>query len=1119
MTKTHFAAVTFALGLSPALLAQFRAGLQGTVLDPSNAAVPGATITLRNNETQQEQKTRSTAEGFYRFSNLAPGSYNEIAEAKGFKQFRADGVRINAEQIQGLDVHLEAGAVTESVTVTSEQIPGLQTESATVGGTITREQVERLPQINRDPYELLRLAPGVFGEGARGNQGGALNLPNSTGPGGSNTSVFQTENQVPISANGQRVSANNFMVDGVSVNSLNWGGAAVVTPNQESVKQISVKANAYSAEYGRNSGAQIEVVSQNGTNQFHGSAVFKYNSPGLNAYNRYGGINGALPQRVENRFRQYAGSIGGPILKDKLFFFFSYEGLRNRSSTPYTAWVETPQFRQAVIAGRPGSLAAKILSDPGVQPRIGQVLDAPCPSGFNGNCRQVSGGLDIGSLTGARGQYVNVGTSPLGGGFDAVPDVQFALLSNPNNTLGHQFNTRFDYNLGLNTFTFSTYIALRTDNASDQAGRSRSMSDIAAQPLSSSYFLTWNRVLSSRLVNEARFNVTRFASNQIAASSATNWGIPRIEIESLPFDRIRFGANRAETTPANFAQNQFEVRDYLRQVAGTHALSYGVEVRWEQNNSNIAGGARPLYSFQNLWNFSNDAPVFESINADPNTGQPADAQRYLRDRAYALFVQDDWKARPNLTFNIGLRWEYFTPLTETRGRLSNIVLSGPGGLQNSTVKPTGQLYSPDRNNFGPRFGFAYNPGALKRVVWRGGYGIFFNRIPSALFENSRGNPPFFARYNICCGTTGSPFSNGQILYALGSSASPLSYPANPVLGTGINPVTGAPNTGAVEIWGAFNNTPNPYVHIWSSDIQMELPWHIVGSAGYQGSAGHKLIRIVNENFLYPNNPSFYAVYVPQPDVNSNFNALLLTLTKQYASGFQFGVNYRWSKSIDTLSSEGPGAVANQTWPQNQRTERGPSDFDATHYVTINAIYALPIFRHQTNWTSRLLGGWALSGIYTYHTGFPWTPKTGQSVSTPGGPTLAPTRPIAYLGGAGRDTSNQAFIAGSNFAGGGAKYFNISRGGPPGIGRNSWRGPGYVGTDLSFLKETRFGSVRGLGEAARLELRLNLYNAFNKLNLAPLQFFDAGTFVEDPNFGRSSLALAGRVVELQARFSF
>ncbi len=1119
------------LGLSLAVTAhgQFRAAIQGTVSDSSGASVPNAKVKLASKDTGKSWTVTTGDEGFYRFGELAPGRYDITVEAAGFKKEIRENIEVRAEQLEGANFTLSPGAVTESVTVSADAVPALDTEAANVSRTLTRQEIERLPQLNRDPYELTRLARGVFGDGARDGSGKSVGLPNTTGPGGSNQSIFQTENQVPISANGQRLSDNNFMIDGVSVNSLGWGGAAVVTPNQESVKQMTVLSEAYSAEYGRNSGAQIQVVSQNGTNQEHGSAFFKYNDPGLNAFNRWGGPFGAPEVRVENRFRQYGGSLGGPIVKNKLFYFFSYEGLHNKTDVPYTAWIETPQFRQSVISARSGGVTAQVFQSPGIEPRVISILNAPCPGGFAaGACRQVSGGLDIGSLTGGLRQYVNPASDPTGGGLDGVPDIQFAQLRNPSTITDNQYNVRADYLHGNDTFAFSTYLTPQNSTTADAAGRSRPMADLTNKPFNSAYLLSYTRIVSSTLLNEARFNATRFAWNQLATSSGTNFGIPRIEVEALPFDRIRFGAPWAETTPAIFAQNTYEFRDTASKVQGAHALKAGVEIRKEQNNSNLAGGARPLYSFSGLFNLANDTPIFEQINADPNTGKPANAQRYLRTGLYALFLQDDYKVRRNLTLNLGLRWEYDPPLRDKRDQLSNLFF-GSNGLANSSVRVVNPLFSPDRNNFAPRLGFAYNPDQFqKKLVVRGGFGIFYNRIPGSVFENTHGNPPFFARYGICCGTAsswfGTPFANGQILYALGSDRTVFGYPVNPALAIGIDPATGAPNgpshpnAPAVEIYMAQQNTPNPYVYIWSFDTEYQLPAQFVFTAGYQGSAGHKQIRLVNQNFLYKNNPAFFAVYDPQPDVNTNFNALLLTLSRRYSNGVQFTTNYRWSKSIDTLSYEGPGFVTNQTYPQNQATERGPSDYDTKHYWNATVIYELPFFRKQGGVVGKLLGGFSIDAVLTYHTGFPWTPVTGQSVSTPGGPTLSPTRPIAYFGGAGSDTSNSAFMNGTNFAGGGAKYFDISHGGPPGIGRNSFRGPSFLGNDFTLMKETSLPFLH-LGEAARLQLRANLYNAFNKLNLQPLTFGSDPTHVESASFGMSSGGLSGRVVELQARFSF
>src|SRR5262245_30497750 len=398
MRRTFFGLIRFAsLALLAPMLtsvvsAQFKAGIQGSVVDSNGAVVSGAKVTLTNKETARKSEATASGDGFFRFSALAPGSYKLTVEREGFKKKELENITISAEDVTGVNVVMETGVVTETVTISGESAQALEKENANISGAISSLKVRQLPQVGRDPYELLRLAPGVFGDGARAGNGNSVRLPNQTGPGGPNNSIFQTENQVQISANGQRLSSNNFQIDGVSVNSFNWGGAALVTPNQESVKEIRVLANTYSAEDGRNSGAQIRVVSQNGTNDLHGSTFIKYNSPKLNAFNKYGGPNNAARVRVNNYLRQFGGSLGGPLPlprfgeggratfggKNKSFFFFSYEGLRNSSNNVGTSYVETPQFRQLVLQLRPNSVTAKVISAAGVEPRILNVLTPSC---------------------------------------------------------------------------------------------------------------------------------------------------------------------------------------------------------------------------------------------------------------------------------------------------------------------------------------------------------------------------------------------------------------------------------------------------------------------------------------------------------------------------------------------------------------------------------------------------------------------------------------------------------------------------------------------------------------------------------------------------------------------
>lgn len=1100
---------------------QFRAGIEGTVLDPSGATVASADITLRNTATSGERRTVSSPSGFYSFPELAPGAYTIVAKKAGFADATLNDIQVSGESTRGVDIALQTAQTTTSVTVNGDTLPALETGNANVERSITSAEILRLPEVGRDPYELLRLTPGLFGDGSRNGSGQSIALPNTTGPGGSNLSIFQVENQVPIVANGQRLSANNYLLDGISINSLTWGGAAVVTPNQESVNSITVSSNAYSAELGRNSGAQIQVVSKNGTNELHGSAAFKYDDPNFNAFNKFGAI-GAPAQRVENAFRQYSGSLGGPAIRNRLFWFFSYEGLHNSSNNPSTGYVETAQYRQAVLSLRPDSITAKVIGPAGMVPRVEAVIPIGCASTFApGACQQVSGGLDLGSINGARGAY----TTGTGGGLDGIPDVEFALFSNPATQTGNQYNGRLDYTRGSDTIAASSYVTMFNGFTSDPSTGSQPGADLRNKPITMALTATWNHVFAPTLINEAKANFTRFASNEVTASSATNWGIPRVQVESYPFGNLEWGAAQSEASPALFAQNTIEGRDTLNWIRGSHAMKFGLEVRREQDNNNLAGGARPLYSFTGLFNLANDTPIFESIDADPRTGAPAQAQRYFRDSIYAGFVEDDWKLFPSLTLNIGLRYEYFSAPNETRGQLSNLVF-GPNGLADSRLAITHTLYEADRLNFGPRLGFAWNPAQMKRFVLRGGFGIFYDRVPDALFDNSRSNPPFIASYGICCGSAGSPFDAGQIAYTLGSSNSPFSYPANPALATGVNPVTLAPNPlpgttpVAVQIWGTPQHVATPYAYVYSLEASFELPRRFVVTAGYQGSGGRKLIRIVNQNYLYPNNPGFGPVYFIQPDVNSNYNAFLFTARRALANGLQFQANYRWAHSIDQASYEGPGFVTNQTYPQDLSFERGDSDFDVRQDFNLSALYELPFGKAGSRMRRALLGGWQINAIFLAHTGFPWTPVTGQSVSTPGGPSLSPTRPIAYLGGALTDHSNDIFLSpNGDFPGGGLNYFNISASGPPGIGRNTLRGPNYLGDDFSLAKQVRFGKIAGLGENAALDLRVNLFNAFNKLNLAPFNFGDSNTHVEDPNFGRAITGLAGRVIELQGRFSF
>lgn len=1144
-------------------VAQYGAGIQGTVQDKSGAVVAGAKVTATDIATGVGHTETTNASGFYKIASLEPGTYRVTVEAAGFKKSSNDGVVVQAELPRGLDMVLETGGAQETVSVSGE-VPALQTEDATISGTLSEHAVENLPAIDRDPYELLRLAPGVFGDGARLGNGQSAGFPNgaganggSAGPGGSNTAIFQIENQQPISANGMRVTSNDYLIDGVSVNSLQWGGSAVITPSIESVQEITVLSNDYDASDGRSSGAHIKTITKSGTNSLHGGGIFLYHDPNFNAYNSFGGYDegvGFTPSiRDDDAFRQFAGTLGGPIIKNKLFFFFNYEGLRANDVTFENNWVETPQFDSLLATDRPGTPVATIVSEPGLAPRIKQILPPSCALWSAGTCVVVGNGVNVGTPDNAYGVYDS--SNGTGGGLDpTTPDLEFAQIYLPASTQGNQYNIRADYNAGKNLFAANTFLTFYDTIAADGSAQGRPSADFGTKDFSPSGFLSWVRTINSTTLNEARLNFTRYAYNGITSNPQVNFAIPRVEIQGLPLpgaQRIRYGAAQGDDSPGILAQNTYSFRDVLSKVIGNKAFKFGFEFNREQDNDALIGGARPDQVFQGPWNFANGTPIFESIEVNPLTGgAPTTRGQYYRSSIYGVFVQDDWKVRPNVTVNLGLRWEYYAPPTEAANHLTNFIPGpGPTGLADGVEVNPGQQWSPNYHDFGPRLGLAWAPTKFQnKTVIRGGFGIAFDRLDDNVFDNTRNNPPYVANYGICCGSASSPFVGGQIAFNLGTSNNPESYPPNPVLITPLNS-NGLPTilTGQSppNIYANPTYMPTPYTYLYSFQIQQLLSHDWVFTMGYQGSAGHHLTRIKNLAEFYPTpNTDVGQVYSFTPDTNSDFNALNAQLERRFRHGLAANVQYTWSKSIDQLSAEGPGFTTNQTYPIDDATERGPSDYDATHNFRAYAVWDLPVFRDRHDLLGKIAGGWELNGIYQFHSGFPWTPVADNICPVIGATTLCPIRPIGYNGNAGDDHDTSAFLppiagnfplaAPAAIAGNQNPYFTLQSSGTtpdfPGIGRNTFRGPRYQDLDMTIAKTFGLPSSKLFGENAGLQLRMTAYNVNNKLNLAPFTFGSTSTVVSysnsssgvpiaNPLFGTAINGLSGRILELQARFSF
>ncbi|NJM53332.1 MAG: hypothetical protein HC846_08005 [Blastocatellia bacterium] len=450
------------------------------------------------------------------------------------------------------------------------------------------------------------------------------------------------------------------------------------------------------------------------------------------------------------------------------------------------------------------------------------------------------------------------------------------------------------------------------------------------------------------------------------------------------------------------------------------------------------------------------------------------------------------------------------------------------GWREQQLQPTKELYQKDWNNFGPQLGFAYNPGWLNsKLVIRGGGGMGYDRLPNALLANARRNPPNGARFGLCCGTDnefGAPFLGGQIAYVASSDGTISGYPANPLLGGGTNPANGLPRSGAVEIYGAPQDLDTAYVFRYSLEGQYELPANLVATVGYQGSQGRHFVRILPLHVMTTRNPNISQAFFASPDVNSNYNAMIARLQGRLGRQFSFDTNYRWSKSIDTSSFEAPCACTNQSFPVDQREERGPSDFDVKHSYVASTTWDIPYFENP--WGKQLFGGWQISSIVTWNSGFPWTPKLfgcldGNTTSSAG---FCDPRPTSYNGAQPAENSNENFLRqGGIFGAAGTTIFGtaFNSSNPfqnrPAIGRNSLRGPRYFSLDMTFAKKISLSGF--INESSAVDLRFNFFNILNTLNLAPFNSNSDPTRVQLTQFGTATTGLSGRVGEFQIRFSF
>jgi hypothetical protein len=1016
----------------------------GTVSDPSGAVIPEARVTVRNQGTNASREVLTNAAGDFSVPLLSPGVYEVTAEKAGFRLSLHGSVNLNVDQTVRVDFMLQIGQPSEQVIVT-ESIPLVQTDTSTLGQVIERKQVSELPLNERNFLTFALLVPGgqLPVEGSQNStQGGAL------------------------SVNGAREQSNDFLLDGVDNNDLYINQYSVL-PSVDAIQEFKVQSSDYSAEFGRSGGAQINVVLKSGTNQFHGSGFEFLRNRHLDAKNFFdqpdctpdsiAGTCAPIPRLDRN---QFGGTLGGPIQKDRTFFFVAYEGLRLRQATTREATVPSQvQLEEAggllQGLGFPQNLAG--LAALGLLP----AANVAAPNLFESNT------------------YVS---SPVISDTDDLLTVKFDRQTGSNNTFsGHYslFNeTRFNPFDPVNSFTNLPGYGSNTITRGQNVG------------------FTWTHVFSSHWINEARlgFNRLRAADFQqdygnnltqqlgfpAITANPVDWGYPNVNLYG--FDGIGEPVNY----PQDRHDNTYEVADNLAWNTGRHQFKFGADIRRFQLNSYLDFLSRGDWFFDGLQQngvcLGGAAPCQVAALSMLMAGVPdyvvtetGSTDNGLRTTGLGFYVNDDIRVLPRFTLNVGLRWEFNSPPTEIRNRFSVPDLSpasatcspypdcafipaGTDGVSRST-------YNRNLHDFAPRIGIAWRPLKTERFVVRSAYGIFYDENILNLNILPRFNPPFV---DISASVNETGTSVIQDILSQAALPEPQANYVSP-------------------------NFRDAYMQDWNVDLQYEVQPNWLIDLGYVGTKGTHLpaTRDLNEEnpftqaFPYP---QFGSILIVEPRANSIYNALQFRSEKRVSQGLTFLAAYTWSRSIDDDSAVFSGSVGSGV-PQDSydfRADRGLSDFQVEHRFVLSYIYDLPVgpgrkWFANPGLIGRVFGSWQTAGIATMQTGSPFTvnmpaSQTGTSITSFG----VPYRPdlVGDPNKAGPVAANLGCSAPSQIHTPN-DWFNPCAFASPqnpllgSEGRNVLIGPGLNNLDFSLLKNIPFRH-----EGRRLELRFEFFNLFN-----------------------------------------
>ena len=1096
----------FSLTASTPATAQFNSSIEGTVTDASGAVVADVDVRVTNESTGLMFATKTSPNGYYRVPTLPAGQYRVEASKEGFDTVVQSGVVLEVAKVQSVPFQLRVGQVNTKVNVTGAA-PVVETSEAVISQLTTAQQVVALPLEGRNALNVIAQTPGVTGSGLVSDRAGA-------------NDIFNAANAPSVTANGQRGSSNGFYLDDTSVNDNPDGGSAKLSPNPESIQEIRVSVNNYSAQYGRNSSILTQITSKSGTNQIHGS-LFEYHTDNkLTARNVFQNTPDPITGRIipVSRRNEFGGSVGLPIRKDHTFVFGSYDQLKSAQAFSAKYTVETSDFTSFMKANFPNNIATQLLTS---------YPAAVAPSGTPITVAEEMTTLGLGTCS---------GTNSVGMPCD-MPLFQPGVLSTSSPRNGRQWNVRVDqiFGDGSNRI-YANYFRM---TASQSSPVPRPAFD--TNPPAEADFATLNftHVFSPRLVNEAAIGYTL----DYGASPVAHPSVPAINVTGMS----GFGAGWG---PAGFVQNDFHWRDMLSYNRGSHSFKFGFDIYRDQDNAPFSGPLyRPTFNFQNAFDFATDTPFSENgINFNAETGGLPFQNFGYRSTTYGFYGQDDWKVKRNLTVNLGLRWDFSGNPTEVNGDMTNLQL-GPGStlaeqIAGAKIIRVKHMYTDARKGyFAPRVGFAWDPTGQGKISVRSGFGVFFDRWPNKVWSDAtRNNPPFVASATASVQNPSGP----QPVYALGTTdIAPYGFVYPPIT-PGLNPA-GGPIGYLATVGGADQAIKYAYAENWFLGVQYSplRDWVIEGD--YVGSVGRHLYTVIdrnrfagdlieNQDTLHRLNPYFATVNYGDNSASSSYNGATLSVRKIFSGNYTFQTSYTLGKAIDLVNAVGPGSgavYAQVIDAYNVPAQRGLSPNDVRQKVALNFVAHLPSFSGMAAPVRYVFGGWEASSLAIFQSGLPATVFTSATfVPVWNDPACATTLTPScqVIGNSGGDYNadgntydlpmrpsfslNQSHSRSDYLTGlFPASAFPAPPLGQEGdVGRNTVHGPGMAQVDFSILKNFRTPWFRG--EHSNFQFRAEIYNLFNRVNL---NNFDGD--ITSGTFGKATGVFTPRSIQLGARLEF